>query len=468
MTDRKRIESDSVGSMELPTDVLYGVQSLRGKINFDITGQQMRTEQINALAMIKKAAAITNNEAGDLDDEKTQAIIQACDEIIDGQWHDQFIIDPIQGGAGTSANMNANEVIANRAGQILGDEPGNYAKVHPNDHVNMSQSTNDVYPTSGKIAVIFLVEETLKKLQVLHDSLMEKAEEFDDIIKVARTQLQDAVPIRLGQSFGAFASALERDINRLKTVESDMRITNLGGTAVGTCINASQYYVEHIADNLSKVTGLDIVAADDLVDATQNLDAFVLVSGIIKTAAVNMSKMANDLRLLSSGPRTGMAEINLPARQNGSSIMPGKINPVIPEVVTQVAFNIIGNDMTVTMAAEAGQLELNAFEPVLLYNLFESITTLGAAAETLSKNCINGITANREHCKDLLDQSLALITALCPHIGYKRSADIAHEAMTTDHTVRDILHTSTDLSDEELDKILDPLKLTHPFLEEEK
>lgn len=455
-----RIERDTVGSLEVPKDAYYGVQSLRAQHNFPITGQHLRPEMIVALAEIKKACALTNYRAGALDKQRCDAICQACDEIIKGRFHDQFLCDPIQGGAGTSANMNANEVIANRAGEILGGEKGAYDKVHPNDHVNMGQSTNDVYPTSGKLTALKLIDKMLPELENLHQALVDKSVEFDDIIKVARTQLQDAVPMRLGQSFAAFASAISRDMVRIRRIRETMYVNNMGGTAIGTGINANAYYMDHISEVLSEVTGYPMVTAADLFDGTQNLDAFVVLSGNLKACAVNISKMANDLRLLSSGPKTGIEEINLPARQNGSSIMPGKVNPVIPEVATQVAMNIIGNDLTITMAAEAGQLELNAFEPILFYNLFESIETLGRAAYTLTENCIKGITANRQHLKDMLENSLAMITALCPYIGYTAAADLAHESLEKNVPIRQLLERDFQFTPEQLDKIMDPLHLT--------
>lgn len=457
-----RIESDSVGSLEVPVSAYYGVQTLRGRRNFTITNRTLHPELILALAKVKKAAALTNQAAGFLSERKCKAIVQACDEILEGRFHDEFILDPIQGGAGTSANMNANEVIANRAGEILGGKLGSYDIVHPNDHVNMAQSTNDVFPSAGKMAIYALLEKAVIELKRLQVALEEKAVEFDDIIKVARTQLQDAVPMRLGQSFQAYASAISRDLKRLRMAMEDMTELNLGGTAIGTGINASPYYIQHISEYLSSVCGYTVVSAPNLIDSTQNLDSFVLVSGIVKTCAVTLSKIANDLRLLSSGPKTGVAEINLPAKQNGSSIMPGKVNPVIPEVVSQVAFNIIGNDLTVTMCAEAGQLELNAFEPVLFYNLFESIETLGRAAATFTDNCVTGITANREHCRELLEQSLVVVTALCPYIGYKKAANLANEALKQNRPIRDLIREDGSVDDVMLEKILDPQVLTHP------
>ena len=388
-----RLEHDSVGEKEVPIDAYYGVQSLRACENFKITGQEMRPEIINSLAEVKKACAITNMEVKELDEKLGNAIIEACDDVISGKLHDEFIVDPIQGGAGTSANMNANEVIANRAIEILGGKKGDYTVLAPNDHVNMGQSTNDVFPSAGKIAAIRLLQKAIPELESLYDALVKKSEEFSDVIKMGRTQLEDAIPITMGQEFKAYSAGIKRDIKRLNDAIENLSILNLGGTAIGTGLNADEDYVKKVVPNLAKVCNLNLVQAEDLIDGTQNLDVYVYVSGILKSCAVNLSKMSNDLRLMNSGPRTGLDELNLPARQNGSSIMPGKVNPVIPEVVSQVAFNIIGNDMTITMAAEGGQLELNAFEPVLFYNLYESITSLTGAVNTLRDNCIIDITA---------------------------------------------------------------------------
>lgn len=368
-----RSEHDSIGDRALPKDAYYGVQSLRAAENFHITGLTMHPEIINSIAEIKKASAITNAEIGLLDKKIADAIVKACDEIVAGEFHDAFIVDPIQGGAGTSLNMNANEVIANRAIELLGGEKGDYTLVNPNDHVNCGQSTNDVFPSAGKLAVLKLLIKAQIQLRRLYKALTNKAEEFDDVLKMGRTQLQDAVPIRLGQEFKAYSEGIRRDIARLERAQDEMRCLNMGGTAVGTGINADEMYLKRIVPNLSMVSGLRLVQAFDLVDATQNLDGFVAVSGAVKTCAANLSKMCNDLRLLSSGPRCGFGEINLPAKQNGSSIMPGKVNPVIPEVVNQVAFNIMGNDLTITMAAEGGQLELNAFEPIIFWNLTHEV-----------------------------------------------------------------------------------------------
>lgn len=457
-----RLESDSIGSKEVPVDAYYGVQTLRATENFRITGLKMNREFIESLAQIKKAATITNHEVGLLDTRIKNAIVQACDEIIADQLHDQFIVDPIQGGAGTSMNMNANEVIANRAIEILNGQKGNYSIVHPNDHVNYGQSTNDVIPTAGKMTALKLLQKALKELKKLYSALAKKAKEFDDVIKMGRTQMQDAVPIRLGQEFKAYSSVISRDISRLEKVKEELKIVNMGGTAVGTGINADEQYLVKIVPHIMNVSGLKLEQAMDLIDATQNLDSFVSVSGVIKTCAVNLSKISNDLRLMSSGPRTGFGEINLPAKQNGSSIMPGKVNPVIPEVMTQVAFNIIGNDITITMAAEAGQLELNAFEPVIFYNLFQSIETLANGVNTFVENCILGITANKERCQELVDNSVGIITALCPHVGYKKATEIAKMAIKTGKSVRTLIFEAGLLNEKELNHILDTVSMTEP------
>ena len=457
-----RVEKDSIGTKDVPENVYYGVQSLRAAENFHITGLNMHPEIINSLAYIKKAAAITNCEAGLLDKRRTQAIVQACDEILEGKFREDFIVDPTQGGAGASLNMNANEVIANRAIEILGGKKGDYSVVNPNDHVNCGQSTNDVIPTAGKMTSLRLLKKLKKQLLRLHSALEQKADEFDGVIKMGRTQLQDAVPIRLGQEFKAYSVAILRDLNRMDKAMDEMRTLNMGGTAVGTGLNADESYLRRIVPNLSEISGMDLVQAYDLIDATQNLDSFVAVSGAVKACAVTLSKIANDLRLMSSGPRAGFGEINLPAKQNGSSIMPGKVNPVIPEVVNQVAFNIIGNDVTITMAAEAGQLELNAFEPIIFYCMFQSIDTLGYAVQTLVDNCIVGITANEERCRYLVENSVGIITAISPHLGYQKAADIAKKAIKTGESVRSLILKEKLMDEDELNRILDPIHMTEP------
>lgn len=464
---KTRTEFDSIGHLEVPKDAYYGVQTLRAMENFQISGRKLHPKFIESLVTIKKAAAMTNCKAGHLDSQRASAIIMACDEIISGKWRDQFIVDAIQGGAGTSANMNANEVIANRAIELLGGERGDYSVVHPNDHVNMAQSTNDVIPSAGKLTVIRLFPVLLLQLGKLHQALMDKAKEFDHVLKMGRTQLQDAVPMRLGQSFHAYASVIDRDVRRLEKSREEMYVLNMGGTAIGTAINVSPEYLHHIVKNLAELTGYPFRQAADLIDATQNLDGFVGVSSALKTCAVNLSKICNDLRLLSSGPRTGVHEINLPPRQNGSSIMPGKVNPVIPEVVTQVAYLVIGNDTAITMAAEAGQMELNAFEPVLFYKLFESLDTMAGAVKTLTENCIMGITANEDECRSYVEHSVGICTALCPYIGYKKAAEIAKMSLKTGVPVRDIVLRENLLSAVELKKILDPMIMTEGTEENE-
>ena len=397
-----------------------------------------------------------------MEKKKAKAIVQACDEILAGKLHEYFIVDPIQGGAGTSLNMNANEVIANRAIEILGGKKGEYSAVNPNDDVNCGQSTNDVIPTAGKMTSLRLLQNLKKELLRLHGALCKKAGEFDHVIKMGRTQMQDAVPIRLGQEFQAYSDAIMRDIHRMDKAMDEMRTVNMGGTAVGTGINADEAYVSRIVPNLSKISDIQFVQAFDLIDATQNLDPFVAVSGAVKACAVTLSKIANDLRLMSSGPRAGFGEINLPAKQNGSSIMPGKVNPVIPEVVNQVAFNIIGNDMTITMAAEGGQLELNAFEPIVFYCLFQSIDTLAYAVQTFVDNCVTGITANEERCRQLVENSIGVITAICPHVGYEKAAEIAKKAMKTGESIRNLILREGLLSEKEMETVLDPVNMTEP------
>lgn len=457
-----RLESDSIGTMEVPSRAYYGVQTLRAKNNFHITGRPLHPEFIKNLARIKKAAAFTNMTAHVLEERTGNAIVQACDEIIGGKLHSQFIVDAIQGGAGTSANMNANEVIANRAIEILGGTKGDYSVVHPNDHVNMAQSTNDVIPCAGKLTILGMMPGLLDELERLQKAFHQKSIEFDDVVKMGRTQLQDAVPIRLGQSFEAYSAVVGRDIKRIREQMEELKALNIGATAVGTAINVNPVYLFHIIRNINLVCQTECVQADDLFDATQNLDCFVHTSALLRVCAVNLSKICNDLRLLSSGPKAGLGEINLPPRQNGSSIMPGKINPVIPEVVSQVAFNIIGNDVTVTMAAEAGQMELNAFEPVIFYKIFESMDTLKGAVETLIDNCILGITANREHCRRLVESSAALATALCPVLGYKKSAEIAKRSMETGIPVRKLALDENLMTEAQLDQCLNLQDMTQP------
>ena len=455
-----RIERDMVGSQEIPEGAYYGLQSLRAAGNFKITGTGLIPEFIESMAEIKKAAARTNCEIGKLDSARADAIIRACDEVLSGKLRDQFITDAVQGGAGTSANMNMNEVIANRAIEIMGGQKGDYTVIHPNDHVNMAQSTNDVIPTAGKMTVIKLIRGAIAQTKRLIDALTAKEKEFDHILKMGRTQMQDAVPIRLGQEFGAYRSVIQRSYDRLLTIPEELMYVNMGGTAIGTCINADPNYVKRIVPALAEISALNLKSAPNLIDATQNLDGFVSVSATLKTVAINLSKIANDLRIMSSGPRTGFHEINLPPRQNGSSIMPGKVNPVIPEVVSQVAFSIVGNDMCIGMAAEAGQLELNAFEPVIFYKLFESIRMLTGAVQTFVDNCVAGITANEAHCEDLVNHSIGIITALCPYIGYTAAADIAKSAMRKNISVREELVERKIMKPEDIEKYMDPYAMT--------
>lgn len=468
MTEYMRLESDSIGEMEVPGEAYYGVQALRANENFPITGNSLNLDFIKNMARIKRAAAITNMRAGRLKPEIANAIESACNEVVCGMFASEFIVDGIQGGAGTSANMNMNEVIANRAIEMLCGKKGDYSIVHPNDHVNMAQSTNDVIPTAGKLTVLDLLKKLEKSLKKLDSALYNKADEFDGVIKIGRTQLEDAVPMRLGQSFHAYATMIERDIDRIAKAKKEMYTVNMGATAIGTGINTSEYYFDHIVPTLAKVSGYPLVQADDLFDATENLDGFVRVSSCLKACAVNLSKMCNDLRILASGPKAGFGEITLPAMQNGSSIMPGKVNPVIPEVVSQVAFHIIGHDVTITMAAEAGQMELNAFEPVVFYNLFDSITTLTHAVDTLTDNCIIGITANEERCQKLLDASVGITTALCPYIGYKKAASLAKESLRTGVPVKKLVLKHGLMKEKQLDVVLDPYAMTEAATKKSK
>lgn len=457
-----RKEKDSIGEREIAKDAYYGVQSTRASENFKITGLHAHKDMIRSIAELKKASAIVNAEVGMFDQKIADAIVQACDEIIAGdeKLRDAFIVDPVQGGAGTSFNMNANEVIANRAIEILGGEKGDYSIVHPNDHVNFGQSTNDVYPSSGKLAIIRRIRILQKKMAVLRDELLKKAVEFDGIIKMGRTEMQDAVPMRLGQSFEAYGASIDRCIRRLDKAVEEMCIINMGATAIGTCLNADLDYVERIVPKVAEITGLPLRQSANMIDGTQSAESFVSVSGMVKSCAVQISKIAHDFRLMSSGPRTGFNEINLPARQNGSSIMPGKVNPVIPEVVSEVAFAVCGYDTTVCMAAEAGQLELNAFEPIIFQSLLSAIDMLGNASYTFATECVSGITANEERCGELVEHSVGIITALCPYIGYAQSAAIAKKAIKSGRSVRELILEAGVMSEEELNKVLDPYKMT--------
>lgn len=467
---RVRVEHDLLGEKELPENALYGIQTQRALENFPITGIPIRTfpNLIRSLAMVKKAAARANHELGLLDKQRSDAICRACEEIEQGQHHEFFVVDVLQGGAGTSTNMNTNEVIANRALELLGKPYGDYGFLHPNNQVNLSQSTNDVYPTAMRIGLIFALRLLLQAMAELRQAFAEKANEFADVIKIGRTQLQDAVPMTLGQEFGAFATMVQEDRLRLQEAMQLLKEINLGATAIGTGLNAPPRYAEVALKYLLQATGLDLTTADNLVEATQDTGAYVQLSGVLKRIAIKLSKMCNDLRLLSSGPRAGLNEINLPAMQPGSSIMPGKVNPVIPEVVNQVAYQVVGYDVAITMAAEAGQLQLNVMEPLIAYSLFSSINHLRQASIVLTERCIKGITANREKAREYLESSIGLATALNPYLDYERTTEIAKEALRSGRKVYDIVLEKGYLSQKKLDAILKPENMLNPKSEEPK
>jgi aspartate ammonia-lyase len=455
---RTRKEHDLLGDRDVPFESYYGVQTLRALENFNISGVSLSAYPliIEALAMVKMAAAKANYDLGLLSEPVTNAIVQACEEIINGKLHTHFVVDMIQGGAGTSTNMNANEVIANRALEILGYEKGDYNYCHPNNHVNLSQSTNDAYPTAVKIALINANKKLVEVIKELVKSFKEKGREFSHIIKMGRTQLQDAVPMTLGQEFEAYSVTLEEEIARLNENANLFLEVNMGATAIGTGINAPKGYSQKCVEHLREITKLDIKLASNLIEATQDTGAFVIYSSAVKRLAVKLSKISNDLRLLSSGPRTGINEINLPPMQPGSSIMPGKVNPVIPEVVNQIAFKVIGNDLTVTLAAEGGQLELNVFEPVIVQSLFESIEMLKNGMTTLKYKCVDGITANEKRCRQLVENSIGIITALNPVLGYETSTELAKEAFEKNRSVYELVLEKNLLSREQLDEMLKP------------
>ncbi|MCG7519820.1 aspartate ammonia-lyase [Ruegeria sp. Ofav3-42] len=433
-----RAEIDSLGSISLPADALYGIQTARAVENFPISDVPLNhfPRLVEALAFVKKAAARANLEAGVLDADKVRVIEDVCDEILDGQHHEHFIVDMIQGGAGTSTNMNANEVIANLGLQKLGHEPGDYMYLHPNDDVNRSQSTNDVYPTAIRLAVLRMIDPLIVAQQELVDAFRDRAQAFRDIQKVGRTQLQDAVPMTLGQEFASFANTVEEDIDRIRQISALLTEVNLGGTAIGTGANAPAGFAKLVVTHLSEVTGIPFTPAKDLIEASSDLGGLVMFSGVLKRVAVKISKICNDLRLLSSGPRAGFGEIRLPPVQAGSSIMPGKVNPVIPEVVNQVAYQVIGNDLTITMAAESGQLQLNAMEPIVTFRLLDSIRILRRSMNTLTERCVRGIEADEERCRDLLANSLVSATALAPILGYDAAARIAKQALKDKTTIQ--------------------------------
>ncbi len=459
-----RREHDLLGERDVPQDALYGIQTLRAVENFPITGIRLShfPALVRSLAMVKQAAARANLKLGLLAPEVAAAIDRACQEIVDGHFHGHFVVDMVQGGAGTSTNMNANEVIANRALELLGQARGEYAGCHPNNHVNLSQSTNDVYPTAVRLATQFTLRGLVAALERLQDTLDAKADEFGDVLKMGRTQLQDAVPMTLGQEFRAFAVTTGEDIARLRETVRLFLELNLGGTAIGTGINADPRYPQLAIDELRKITGLDLVRAENLVEATPDTGAFVLFSGVLKRVAVKLSKMCNDLRLLSSGPRCGLCEIELPAVQPGSSIMPGKVNPVIPEVVNQVAFQVIGNDLAITLAAEAGQLQLNVMEPLIAFNLLQSMEMLTAAIDTLDRLCLRGIKAHPERTREMVERSIGIVTALVPALGYERASEIARDALASGTPVRDLVLTRGYLAEAELDELLSPEAMTRP------
>jgi aspartate ammonia-lyase len=459
-----RLEHDLLGDRQVPAGAYFGVHTLRAFENFPISGNPISIypDLIRALACIKQAAALANQELGLLDRPRTEAIIKACQEIRDGDLHEHFVVDVIQGGAGTSTNMNANEVIANRALEHLGHARGQYEYLHPNEHVNMSQSTNDVYPTALKVAAHFGIYRLIDAMAVLRRSFEAKAEEFKDVLKMGRTQLQDAVPMTLGQEFSTYAVMIGEDEERLKEAALLIHEINLGATAIGTGINAHPDYADVVCRRLSQITGIALVTAPNLVEATQDCGAFVQLSGVLKRVAVKLSKTCNDLRLLSSGPRAGLCEINLPPMQAGSSIMPGKVNPVIPEVVNQIAFEVIGNDVTVSFAAEAGQLQLNAFEPIIAHSLFKSVTHLTNGCLTLAERCVSGITANRERLRASVEHSIGVVTALNPYIGYANATEVAQQALATGRSVYDLVLEKKLLPKDKLDAILQPEILTKP------
>jgi aspartate ammonia-lyase len=464
MSQATRIESDLLGERDVPAAAYFGVHTLRAVENFPISGTPISAypDLIRALASVKKAAALANYDLGLLDEERTRAIVAASDEIRAGALHDQFVVDAIQGGAGTSTNMNANEVIANRALELMGRQRGDYTALHPNEHLNMSQSTNDVVPTALKVASWFAIHRLIDAMEVLRAAFEAKAYEFKDVLKMGRTQLQDAVPMTLGQESSAYAVMLSEDMERLREVTGLICEINMGATAVGTGITAHPEYASKVRQHLVEITGIPFVTAPNLVEATQDAGVFVQISGVLKRVAIKVSKVCNDLRLLSSGPRAGLGEINLPAVQAGSSIMPGKVNPVIPEVVNQIAFEVIGNDVTVSFAAEAGQLQLNAFLPIVAYSIFNSLLHLRNGCLILADKCVRGITANRERLEDHMRRSIGIVTALNPYIGYANATEVAQEALRSGRSVTDLILEKKLMTKEQLGEVLRPESLTKP------
>lgn len=464
LSGKTRLEHDLIGDMEIPVEFYFGVQTMRALENFEISRSKLYhyPQFILGLADVKAAAALANHDLGLLDTAITNAIVEACTEIKNGKLHDQFVVDMVQGGAGTSTNMNANEVIANRALEIMGFEKGDYKHCHPNNHVNLSQSTNDAYPTALKIAIYRSIGELIKAVEKLIIAFEEKGAAFAQVIKMGRTQLQDAVPMTLGQEFNAFAATLKEEVNRLTQNRLLLLETNMGATAIGTGINSDPEYTPICTRHLAKISGIDVVAAENLIEATSDTGVFIMNSSVIKRLAVKLSKICNDLRLLSSGPRTGLNEINLPPMQPGSSIMPGKVNPVIPEVVNQIAYKVVGNDLTVTMASEAGQLQLNVMEPIIAYSIMESIEMLINGINTLRSKCIVGITANEERLKEMVLNSIGLVTALNPYLGYENSTKVAAEALQTGRGVYDIVLEHKLIDKDKLDEILKPENMIQP------
>ena len=461
-SSKTRIEHDLLGDFEVPADAYYGVQTARALENFRISGVELSLYPnfIKALAMVKLAAARANFETGGFSKEILTAIEAACQEIIDGKLHDQFKLDVLQGGAGTSTNMNANEVIANRGLELMGHQKGEYKFLDPHDHVNRSQSTNDSYPTAMHVGMALGNGQVIAAFEKLIEAFRAKGKEFSNILKMGRTQLQDAVPMTLGQEFNAFARTLADEVRALEAVKVVLCEISMGGTAIGTGLNAPPGYAQKCADHLAKITHLPIRLADDLIEATQDTQAFVLYSSALRSLAIKLAKVGNDLRLLSSGPRCGLHEINLPATQPGSSIMPGKVNPVIPEVTNMVAYRVMGNDVVVMLSAENGQLQLNAFEPVIAACIFESQTLFVNAAETLRKHCVEGITANADVCRHYLESSIGTVTALNPVIGYDRATELAAEALKSGEGIIELVREKHILTDEQLDEILNPAALT--------
>ncbi len=460
-----RVEHDFLGEKQIPDNVYYGVQTARALENFQITGIPSSKEplMIEAMAYVKKAAAMANKDCGILDENIAYAICKACDKLIAGEYLDQFPTDMIQGGAGTSVNMNANEVIANLGLEILGLRKGDYEHLHPNNHVNCSQSTNDAYPTAFRIALFKKMERMIKAMTVLRDAFGRKGVEFKNVIKMGRTQLQDAVPMTLGAEFHGFATTITEDINRLCEAQKLILEINMGATAIGTSINAPEGYPELVTKYLADISGIPVVLSEDLIEATSDTGAYVQISGVMKRCAVKLSKICNDLRLLSSGPRAGFNEINLPKLQPGSSIMPGKVNPVIPEVVNQTAYYVIGADVTITMAAEAGQLQLNVMEPVIAFSLFTSLSYLENACYALQSKCIDGITANEENCRNMVMNSIGIVTALNPILGYEECSSIAKEALNSGKSVHQIVVVERKLIPQsKWDEIYNLENLIHP------